>query len=235
MSKFHKKINLSIIILLAFFNTCVFGKKIAISLGQSCGPAMQLRVSLSRHYGIRDQAFPFDWLITPFDALYKCLQEDFVNFLNPAYLSLYNHASHCTGILDSYYGLRFIHDFPTIDAPDTAGDGPTFGGFIVTNFLDYLDPIKEKYERRIARFRKTLSGTDEIIFIRDIITKQQSILLYNLIKSYYPTLNFTLVVVDSTEEMKYPWNLSGIKNFYGPNSFTFGPQWIAILQNIGLL
>ena len=225
-------------ILLLSCNNFLIGKKIGISLGGSCSPAGQLRTLIERHYGIRDQAFPFDWLISPFEAVYKCLEDDFNNFLNPACLEIYQHQGPgWTGVLNTCYGLKFIHDFPTNNHPTAwSEDDAAFDGAVISNFLNQLYVVQAKYERRIKRFREVLAGDNEIVFIRSMATKEQSIRLYNLIKSRYPNLNFTLIVADSTGEIMQPWGIPGIKNMYVPDIYAIGTnQWKHILQEVGLL
>lgn len=234
-----KLFNTCLIILLSIsYNNFLIGKKIGISLGGSCNPAGQLRDSIARYYGIRDQAYPFDWLISPFEAVYKCLEEDFKNFLNPDCLQIYQHQGPgWTGVLNTCYGLKFIHDFPTNNHPIAwSEDDMAFDGAVIPSFLNQLAVVKEKYDRRIKRFRDALNSNNEIIFIRSMATKEQAIRLYNLIKSKYPNLNFTLIVADSTQEIMQPWDIPGIKNIYVPDVYAVGTsQWKKILQDIGLL
>lgn len=155
------------ILMFVAFNRA-FGEKIAISLGIRCDSAIQLRTHLSRHYHLRDNAYPFDWVISPFDSLYKCLEEDFKNFLRSDSLIIYDQVFGLTGVMDTYYGLQFIHDFPITIIPDLyiseLEANPPYMGLVVPKLLDYLEAIKEKYARRIKRFREALLGTNEIFY-----------------------------------------------------------------------
>lgn len=215
--------------------THLLSEKIVISLGTRCDVAMQLI-----HYNLRNVAYPFDWLISPFNAVYTCLEEDFKHFFNKNYLNLYSHSDGVTGVKDSYYGFQFIHDFPTMNSntsqlSDLEQDH-TFMGLVTSNYLDYFETIGEKYTRRINRFRSALSGTNEIIFIRTAITKQEAISLQALIKLHYSNLNFTLVAIDTSSEMHDAWIVPGIKNFYVTDTFTMGNfEWEAILRELELI
>ena len=226
--------------LIIFFPSISFGERIIISLGIRCDSAIQLREYFSRHYNLRDAAYPFDWLISPFDGLYKCLEEDFKNFLRPDALSLYNHHPGIMGVQDNYYGFQFIHDFPpsSIDHLQISEleENPPFMGFISPNFLDYLATVQEKYARRIERFRHVLSGPHEIFFIRTTITKEQAISLHSLFRRKYPNLNFTLVAIDNTDEIRIPWGIPGIRNAYIVNTFVEGSsEWEKLFRELGLI
>jgi len=209
------------------------GKKIVISLGHQCDTALQLRNSVVKHYGLRARAYPFDWIISPFNALFRCLEENFNNFLNPRYLELYSHMPNATGIKDNYYGFRFVHDFSTdyYSAPEDP-----FRAMVVTELAPHIGPIREKYKRRVERFRRTLAGKDSIVFIRTVITKEQALRLQKLIATKYPSLDFMIVAIDITPEMKTDWNIPGIKNYYVPDRWEIGSDdWTRIFNDIGLL
>ncbi len=204
---------------------CLFGKKIAISLGMRCDPALYMR----KNFNIRKNAYPFDWLVSPFDALYRCFEDDFLHFLQADSLTIKSLA-----VID-YYGFEYSHDFPTTNNAfiENVEEGWTDQGSVVPNYLDYLEAIQEKYQRRIKRLRNALSGSDEIFLIRLTITKQQAKLLYDLIQSRYTKLNFTLVAVNNYKEQ--PWRIQGIKNFYVPAGPNFHQEWKAVFSAFGLI
>ena len=114
----------------------------------------------------------------------KCLQDDFLNFLRADVLSIYTHVPGLTGVMDNYYGFQFIHDFPTMNISSLhmseLEDNSPFMGLITQNFFILFEIIQAKYARRIKRFRDALSGTNEVIFIRTIITKEQQSYCINL-------------------------------------------------------
>ena len=59
-----------------------------ISLGQSCTVAGAVR-----DYGIREFAFPFDWIVSPFNSLYQVFEDDFKFFRN---------------VIERFYGQSFF-------------------------------------------------------------------------------------------------------------------------------
>lgn len=205
---------------------------IIIPLGFDCHVATELRL-----HKLRSQAFPFDWNITSFNAVYKAIQEDFAHFLNENYLIMHSDEY---GIINTYYGIDFRHDFPNrnpsvspekqIDFIDPS-DMPHYK--ICKNFLDFIEPVREKYNRRIRRFYDAVSGNSKVIFIRNNdITKEQSIKLYNLLRTKFPNLDFVLVVCSESKEMNRDWEFPGIKNFYARYIFE---DWTKIFRTLGLL
>lgn len=157
---------------------------VIINLGGDCQVAWQMHI-----HGIRNYALPFDKLITPFNALYKVLENRFANFLNPENLEFRQEPSKY--IVDTLYDIRLIHDF-------------TF----TKDFLAQYEAIKLVYDRRIKRFLTLMIESNHILFIRKIITQEETVLLYQLLCTLYPEKNFDLLVVDGTEEIKKCWQLN---------------------------
>lgn len=158
---------------------------IIISLGSACGTA-----SVLSDLKYRMSAYPFDWLISPFDSLCAALEDDFAHFLSDLYP---DHGA----IIDAYK-FQFYHDFPK--------EGP---------YESALAEVKEKYERRINRFREACLGTNPVIFIRsEVISKQEAVILRDLLMRKYPLLNFTILAISLDESFKQPWHLYRIRNFF---------------------
>lgn len=178
-------------------------KSIFISLGIRCLAAAQLK-----NHGLRLASYPFDWLDTDFDSLCNLLQNDFVDFLAKENLQL----GHSLGfllangsvtvlpiphILDTKYHIAMRHDFD-----------------FNPNFLEKYDLIKQKYDRRIKRFYDTLNSGQHIYFIRHLLTYQQALVLTEILNNKFPNLDYTLIAIDYSEEIKTPWNIPHVKNFY---------------------
>src|SRR5437868_4428375 len=72
---------------------------LCISLGSSCHPALNLRA-----LKLKLETYPFDWILSPFDSLYKALQDDFKYFLSDLKVR-----PEGNGVVD-YYGFHFPHD-----------------------------------------------------------------------------------------------------------------------------
>lgn len=187
-----------------------------INLGGECQVAYQMRL-----HGIRNEALPFDWIITPVAGLKKILEEQFAQFLNPNHL-IFVANEKSTYVYDTHYGIRFLHDFK-----------------LVPDFMKEYEKIYSIYARRIERFLQLLHESKQALFIRKNSTKQEAIELRDLLKRLCPDNNFTLLILDRTPEMKEPWDLEHIKNFYlrppNPESWKGDPiAWQEIFLTIGL-
>ena len=119
-----------------------------MSLWFNCTSARNLEQN-----GLRKWAFPFDWNVTSFEGLCDVINNDFVDFLNPQYLD----RRFC--IYNTKYNLAFAHDFPVIQQSN--------GTYTeVSNYLDFLDEVVEKYQRRIERFYRVCELADTVYFFR---------------------------------------------------------------------
>lgn len=205
---------------------------IVIGVGQQCTIAIALR-----EYGIRRAAYPFDWIICYHDAIVRCLEDNFEHFFQPSSIQLRYDGK---AIID-YYGHEFGHDFPTISHPiETHGEEAYVpANTIRKDWQDYLPRVYEKYQRRIARFRKVLSGTEHIYLIRHelALTPEKALQIQRIIQTQYPQLPFTLIAVGETGAAAYDWNLPGIKNFYlekhNPHN-PEQPQWEKFFASLGI-
>lgn len=162
-----------------------------ISLGRNCWPAQALRM-----HGFRDAAFPFDWLITSDnDGLVKCLNENFEHFTDTTYFQKF-------GKIDTdniCYNFRFTHDWPHKDEE-----------WNPQKYLEQLDFIKNKYERRIKRFFNINNFTGKVFFIRSFELQYDYVAesgwntqnvkkVYDALKRLFPAVDFTLVVISVTD------------------------------------
>lgn len=164
-----------------------------VSLGKSCEVATQLRLK-----GIRKNAYPFDWLVSPFDALESFIINEGVHFLDEDKLVFKeinppNHPYY--SVLDSYYGLESYHDFL---GPDD---------------IAQHDKVRAKFDRRKKRFFDLLRSDNRILLIRSGGTRQEAERLNNLLQMLYPNLDYTLLVVSYREEFQVPWKIPRIEIF----------------------
>lgn len=113
-----------------------------ISLGYFCSVAIELE-----KLGLRSESSPFDWVISDFEGVIMAIQEHFSNFLDYEYLSQNkdNHAIY----KNTKYNIKFFHDFDKY-----------------LPLLEQLPKVKEKYNRRISRFYKSIA--EPTLFIRYI-------------------------------------------------------------------
>lgn len=134
---------------------------VLISLGWGCEAANALRT-----FGLRKEAFPFDWITTKdFNSVLSLIQDKFENFLNPKYLTIAE--TQKWAVHNTFYNFNFVHDFPSptsLSAQANVSAEFLPGGLVVANYLDSLGAIQEKYNRRIDRFMQALTGTRQVMF-----------------------------------------------------------------------
>lgn len=178
---------------------------LCISLGAACGPALTLR-----DLKLRAEAYPFDWVISPFDSLYKALEDDFEFFLTDLQLR-----PDQTGIID-YYGFHFTHDLPTVHNQTFNVLETDFTGncTLYHQWENALPLVREKYQRRIKRFRNVCRGKEKVFFIRSETNKAEALLLRDFFKTKYPQLDFVLIVFSSDPSFAQFWNIPHIINFH---------------------
>lgn len=209
------------------------GKKIiTISLGCMCDPAWY-----TRKYNIRSFAFPFDWCLTPYPALYEFIKTDFAEYFkienlipsSQAYftqeLQNFFNKMNCITIsenprwvLDKQYGMVYNHDFPS----------------------NSLAIIHEKYQeqytkymRRVTRFFSEINSNKHVYFIRFYdISKLQTYELLELLKIKFPKTNFTLIVIgEDPSKFSHDWKIPQVKNYYFDGDHT-GSFWQKLCNDI---
>ena len=112
-----------------------------VSLGASCGVTMSLR-----ELGLQNVSSPFDWIGAPgLPGVVETVESDFAGWFDRDALVLWD-VTHEKGVIHRHYknvktGFGFPHEFSNAEP-----------------FERHYEAVREKYERRIARF---LSGMDE--------------------------------------------------------------------------
>ncbi len=188
-----------------------------INLGGDCQVAYQLYV-----HGLRKYALPFDSLITPYDSLVNILEHKFMDFMIPDNFELVINENNEKYILDKRYGMRLLHDFK-----------------LQEDFLNNYDEIATKYARRIERFIHIVTTAYYPLFIRKIISKEQTNDLKNVLATMREGKPFLLVVLDDTEEIKDDWGLESVRNYYlrQPEPYIWKGDvqaWKEIFHELGL-
>lgn len=167
---------------------------IVVSLGENCFPALQFR-----EHNIRIRSFPFDWDITPFNALYNILSNDFDGFINLENLAI--NVKENT-VYNTKYRLKFNHDF---DIHDWIDKQPGLQPKNNESYTKY-QRVLSYYHRRISRFYAIFDLEVPIYLFRRVITSAQAKRLNNLLRSKFPRSNFTLVCIqDEKWEAPSAW------------------------------
>jgi hypothetical protein len=187
---------------------------IFVSLGSYCETGHLLRAC-----EIRKAAFPFDWITTiDSEKFLTILQEDFAHFLDRKFLL--PEQKDPGPLFNTYYHLEFLHE----------------GDFRGVLYAQNMQKFQSKYQRRIERFRTLREHQGKVIFLRTAyrysttdphrvyycadnieISDEYAIKLYNVLKSYFPKLDFTLIIMNNAnassvfEEKRLASNLIKIR------------------------
>jgi hypothetical protein len=178
---------------------------IVVPLGYDCTGAGVLHA-----LGFRKAAYPFDWMLSNFESVYKAIKDDFKMFLDPATLRVSDNRH---DVID-FYGLQLVHDFPTATS-QAAVDETTSASYahIRDDWRQFIEPIREKYQRRINRLRDVFASPDQVLFVRYLTNKTEAIRLRDLLAHMYPNLNFTLLALRKSPDIEPDWGLEKIRNF----------------------
>lgn len=160
-----------------------------MSLGYDCSPAATLR-SLN----IRDEALPFDWVVSNLQIICHCIERGFADY----HCNLKFNASR-SRLVDKY-GFQFPHDYPFNDniyEEAHIGEG-VFGEEvqkkIIDNWSDYHPVALEKYARRIERMYNYLRDDKPIIFLCRGYDVQSIMAFINYILAKFNKSNIYFVV-----------------------------------------
>lgn len=127
-----------------------------VTLGGECSPAAALQECKRRSF-----ALPFDWVVSKVESLEKCFQDNFAKY--HANLELNNTK---TRLIDDY-GFEFPHDYPFTQSgiSDSGLYNEDMQDTICEDWIQYHRANKDKYERRIARFRAIMADPTPIIVL----------------------------------------------------------------------
>lgn len=161
-----------------------------ISLGCNC----ELTWNIRSHFGI-ERAYPLDWWITPFQALWKLLESRFHDLFNISNLEV---SQDLLTVRDTSYNLLYHHDFKRTEDDK-----------IIEDCLDQQVPLlKQKYDMLVERFFKDPENK-RVLFVRnrdgniphldrdttpmDNTTFEQ---LYALLEKLFPTSQISLLITN---------------------------------------
>jgi len=164
-----------------------------LTMGYDCSPASALK-----NLNIRGFALPFDWVQSNIYSIEKCFQDNFHKFHTNLKYNITK-----TRLIDEY-GFQFPHDYPlniTHNIEKEVGEG-MFGeekGKIITeNWINYYSIVKQKYNRRIERFKNIINDPAPIIVLCRYTT-QDVINLQHLFINYYNKNN--VYFINSSQEI----------------------------------
>jgi hypothetical protein len=206
-------------------NTIEKQKFLCVSLGFNCTMAFYFNLQQLRRW-----SFPFDWNISSLQGVCDLIDNHFIDFLNPAYLD------QRIGVFNNQYKISFAHDFPEKIGAQNAYS-------VVDNYLDFLDEIRTKYERRIERFYTVCDLAETVYFFRlgfRYISfdspgqlKEDVITLRDTLKRVFPQGNWILVAIDISPAYQSDWHIPKVKNFYVSDHGMYS-EFIEIFRELGL-
>ena len=167
--------------------------KEVISLGGNCETAHQIR-----RFSARDKAYPFDWLITPFDSVSLLMKKgaDLLFDLDNLFLGPYRVVVRCTAT-----GIIHHHDF------ERDGEALVIRDAIPLQIAN----LKSKYKMLWDRLDSQCTSGDPVLFIRtwneflhypDSAAKHCADTAYDFenfvgaIEDRYPKLDFDIAFVN---------------------------------------
>lgn len=168
------------------------GENLIVSLGSGCDTGITLR-----ECGLRNAAFPFDWLVSGNHKRFITLLDDdfefftderfFVPLIDP------NLSDHPNCLMHTYYDILFYHEGSIL-----------YDWSELDKYIEQLERMKLKYTKRINRFRQIRLFTGKVFFIRNFTSDNEdqasrhselAAELRDALRRYLPNVNFTLVIV----------------------------------------
>lgn len=132
-------------------------KRRIIPIGIDCSPTHFLRAN-----DLRDEAYPFDWTVTPLRSAIELIENDFEGFLEYENLEFLPPTNRLlfeengvdlkisediiTPVICRRYGILFPHDFSKLGEAD-------------------YTKVKLKYKRRIERFKGHILNAKSVRFV----------------------------------------------------------------------
>lgn len=164
-----------------------------VSLGPWCEVAQRVKDNHLRRF-----SFPFDWILSlDYQGFLRALEDDFAFFINEKHLEQTPQGP----VFNSYYNFYFLHDW------------------VKNDFEEKLNVIRERYSRRINRFKDLNQYKGRVIFIRSafdttipvfsnaVLTKECSKITFSDAKALkdvldlkFPELDFYLIIINFIDE-----------------------------------
>ncbi|MGF7036715.1 hypothetical protein J2T17_007789 [Paenibacillus mucilaginosus] len=197
---------------------------VVISLGSNCQPAYQLR-----RLKLRLATYPFDWFYFSNTAeVTKVLQTEFAEFMRLENLEPGRPSRVTTLVRDSRTTCWSYHDFPL---PTEPGQDPLYG----------YPEFRAKLDRRIDRFLRTARSGRRILFIRNLVRREEALPLKQALDALTAPRGCSLLIVNYHEEatgvQEEEWNLDGVyavKLAKGTQWYGDSAAWNMLMKHVRL-
>ena len=190
-----------------------------IPLGYDCSAASALR-----DIGLRQEAYPFDWVQSRAEIVRQCILDGFARYHKEVRLM-----EHGRRVIDAY-GVEYPHDYPVRVVEEAEAEAveaeakevehrvrevgeagkeedmymEEMGRPIVAEWQTYCNTVQEKYQRRIQRFLAVMACRDKpIIFFtryRDADARE----LLRWLRGHYQREDMYLVNTDHPTYLTRP-------------------------------
>lgn len=172
-----------------------------ISIGSDCSAAAALR-----GLNLRQQAYPFDWMQSSVPGIVQCIQENFLGFHEDIQLM-----PHGRRMID-VYGFEYPHDYPlqghNSDDDHQIGEGmigEQTGLLISDDWERYYPTVKEKYLRRIQRFREAMNDTSKPVIFLTRHGEEAAKELFMFLRTHYARNDLYMVNSDpDAKDLQFP-------------------------------
>jgi hypothetical protein len=231
---------------------------IIINIGYNCASN-----DILKNFNLKTYSYPFDTKLVYEIPLINCLKDDFIDFMNEEYFTLFIDRE-CPV---NKYGIALNHIFPFDETNENDNDyfsitdveqklNLKFCNFIddkiqdykynlhthvrprilCSNYLDFLPDLKIKFNRRINRFKDAMLSNNNIyLFRNEKITKESCIEIYNILIERYPKVNLKIIAISKYDDkFKENWNHKNILNYFIDKDNEQN-ELLSIFTNIGLI
>lgn len=180
-----------------------------LPLGYDCSPAGALR-----DLGLRQEAYPFDWVQSSAEIVRQCIVEGFARYHTEVRLM-----EHGRRVVDAY-GVEYPHDYPVrsrevveVDEVDQrvgeAGEEEAMymeemSRPIVAEWQTYCNTVQEKYQRRIQRFLSILACREKPILFFTRYRDADARELLRWLRGHYQREDMYLVNTDHPTYLTRP-------------------------------
>ena len=180
-----------------------------ISLGWNCDSAIYgvvhgLRKTKNNGY----KTCPFDEMITNYEGIINCFEDDFRYLCDSEYLELIKIPNESKWlntngdgdivIYNKKYNFIFNHESPGhANLYITQNWLKGINHYIEDNYKEFIN----RYNKRIQNIKELLNSNNNITFILSKPHNNDTSKLENIIKDKYPQLNFQIIIINCDENI----------------------------------